>query len=509
MRHAQIVLISVILFVKGHVLGQDRTAKELPTLAGGAHISIPARLQPRHTKSPVFQPEYMEWSTSYKDYNVNAPVFDIQFVRNGGWGNPILCGSFDSVGGNRAMRVARYWDIPDTISQVGNGIDNGSVYALLALSDTDIYAGGRFSVGAGSNIVHFDGNTWSPLGTGTDSSVLCLELYDGYIFAGGNFTHAGGIEANHIAAWDPVARQWHAIVDAAVNGVDGGVAAMALSQYGLFVGGGFVSAGSKTVNKIALYNKGVDPWTPLGSGIAGKNSFVASVSNTRDFRGGTSLGGDFLVCGSFDTVNGNAAANIAIWSGYSSDWSTENHRSDGPIFRVTSTGSATFVGGSFTSVDGGVSLNISAVTDGNIFDMQGGTDGLVYAIAGIWPFVALAPTGMPLFVGGNFSQAGGKHGPNFAIFYGESESVQTNDNSGYSLSLSPNPASTSTRVSLPQECKELVIADELGRIRMRLAGSDVLQTTASLDVRLLERGSYTVACTTPNGIYRSTLLIQR
>ena len=41
---------------------------------------------------------------------------------------------------------------------------------------------------------------WSPLGTGLDSQVISVTVYDNKLIAGGSFNTAGGVTANEIAA---------------------------------------------------------------------------------------------------------------------------------------------------------------------------------------------------------------------------------------------------------------------------------------------------------------------
>ena len=95
----------------------------------------------------------------------------------------------------------------------GSGM-NRAVHSLVEYY-SKLIAGGWFTTAGGvaSNyIADFYGlhgmstSEWSPLGTGmaggTNTGVYSLAVYDGKLIAGGNFTSAGGVSANHIAAWD-------------------------------------------------------------------------------------------------------------------------------------------------------------------------------------------------------------------------------------------------------------------------------------------------------------------
>jgi hypothetical protein len=110
-----------------------------------------------------------------------------------------------------------------------------------------LYAGGNFTTaggGAASKIARWDGSSWSALGNGTNSAVNALAVYDGgggpALCAGGDFTTAGGVAASFIARWDGTS--WSALG----SGMDAGVFAVAAFDDGggpaLYAGGGFTSA---------------------------------------------------------------------------------------------------------------------------------------------------------------------------------------------------------------------------------------------------------------------------
>ena len=54
--------------------------------------------------------------------------------------------------------------------------------------------------------------TWQPLGSGlingTNDTVKAITSFNGKIIYGGNFSQAGGISAQNIAAYDPVTNTW-------------------------------------------------------------------------------------------------------------------------------------------------------------------------------------------------------------------------------------------------------------------------------------------------------------
>lgn len=93
---------------------------------------------------------------------------------------------------------------------------------------------------------------WAPLGTGMNDNVCALTVYNNHLFAGGDFTAAGGGNANYIAAWDGSA--WSPIG----TGTNAGVWALTPYQfpwaYELIVGGCFTYIGGAATNYLAGSN---------------------------------------------------------------------------------------------------------------------------------------------------------------------------------------------------------------------------------------------------------------
>src|SRR5215472_420041 len=96
------------------------------------------------------------------------------------------------------------------LEPLGSGM-NGVVGAL-AVSDSDLYAGGAFTNAGGiaaNYIAKWNGSTWSALGSGVNSYVYALAVSATDVYAGGSFTSAGGTAANNIAKWD--GSSWRAL----------------------------------------------------------------------------------------------------------------------------------------------------------------------------------------------------------------------------------------------------------------------------------------------------------
>ena len=182
-----------------------------------------------------------------------------------------------------------------------------------------MYAGGEFTTAGGSaanDIAQWNGSSWSPLGSGISGVgsdgygpyVYALAVSGGTLYAGGDFTTAGGSAANDIAQWNG------SIWSPLGSGISGGggyaspVSALAVSGGTLYAGGNFTTAGGSAATNIAQWNG--SSWSPLGSGMGGSYPSVSALAVS---------GSTLYAGGLFTTAGGNTANNIAEWNG--SSWS--------------------------------------------------------------------------------------------------------------------------------------------------------------------------------------------
>ncbi|MBI4932223.1 MAG: T9SS type A sorting domain-containing protein [Bacteroidetes bacterium] len=191
--------------------------------------------------------------------------------------------------------------------------------------------------------------TWSALGSGLGSTspdwVEGMAIYNGNLYAGGNFNTAGSITVNNIARWNGIT--WDSVGNGFINvplyslyvyknelyvggdspwgqgivrwndtvwkSVGGGVSGFpatvsALSEYNneLYAGGEFNSAGGVPANLIARWNGSL--WDSVDAGIYGANVHAMAVYSN-----------ELYVAGGFDSAGHIAAKNIAKWNG--TNWS--------------------------------------------------------------------------------------------------------------------------------------------------------------------------------------------
>jgi hypothetical protein len=298
-------------------------------------------------------------------------------------------GLFSTAGGVTANGIAK-WD-GSAWSALGSGM--GGTYpwvSALAVSGTNLYAGGYFTTAGGvsaNGIAKWDGSAWSALGSGMGGNnpwVFALVVSGTDLYAEGGFTSAGGVPANHIAKWDGSA--WSALG----SGVGGWSGALAVSGNNLYAGGNFTTAGGVTANYIAKWDGSA--WSALGSGMNTEVDVLA-MSGTNLYAGGL-----------FSTAGGVTANGIAKWDG--SAWSALGSGMDYSVLALAVSGTNLYAGGNITTA-GGVTANNIAKWDGETWSALGsGVDANVHA---------LAADGLGhLFVGGAFSLAGTNVSPYIA-----------------------------------------------------------------------------------------------
>jgi hypothetical protein len=289
---------------------------------------------------------------------------------------------------------------------------DGVVRALTVFDDGTgpaLYAGGGFTTAGGvtaNHIARWDGTSWSVLGSGMDDTVRSLAVFDDgtgpALYAGGGFTTAGGVTVNGIARWDGAS--WSAL-GSGMSGGGGATTVRSLAVFddgtgpALYAGGRFTAAGGVAANRIARWDG--TSWSPLGSGMTG-GSFIPTVSALTVFDDGT---GPALYAGGVFTAAGGLTSNsIARWDGAS--WSPLGSGISGFVYALTvfddGTGPALYAGGGFTTA-GGVAANRIVRWDGASWSPVGsGMDSPVWSLT-----VFDTGAGPRLYAGGEFTTAGG------------------------------------------------------------------------------------------------------
>ncbi|HEX3020460.1 MAG TPA: hypothetical protein VHP36_09160 [Chitinispirillaceae bacterium] len=211
---------------------------------------------------------------------------------------------------------------------------SNSVKSLAVDKSGNVYVGGMFdSAGTfkASNIAKWDGEKWTPLGSGLNDTVTSIVIDNkGNVYAGGAFTSAGVVAAEHIAKWDGSA--WTSLG----NGFNDAVNALTIdSDQILYAGGKFTSSGTTVAKRVAKWNG--TSWEALGEGT---NNEVKSIA--------VDASGDILAGGAFDSAGTNPATHIARWNGIT--WSSIGKGLEGCVLTIaTDDKGRLFAGGRFDS----------------------------------------------------------------------------------------------------------------------------------------------------------------
>jgi hypothetical protein len=330
----------------------------------------------------------------------------------------IAGGSFTTAGGNSAMSIAR-WD-GTSWSALGLGLEregSGLKASVSALANYNGYliAGGIFTLAGGESancVAQWDGSTWSPLGEGVqgswqaglDPEVTALAVYDGVLYAGGNFIQAGQVQTSCIARWD--GEQWRA-AGAALNPQDYMlyVADLTTFQDGLVAGGRFslTALDGSLCRHVARWDG--TSWTGLGSGIGRFNG----VSALTVFQDGLIAGGNFLEAGAAP------AKSVARWAG--GNWSGlgagvgASDPNDTPtVYALTPMGESLIAGGLFSLAGDSLASKIARWDGARWTRLGSGIGGLIDPL-----YVgALSVYRGDLVAGGSFTTAGGSEASGIA-----------------------------------------------------------------------------------------------
>src|SRR5262249_17919085 len=113
-------------------------------------------------------------------------------------------------------------------------------------------------------IAKWNGNSWTNLGPGAPNTMLALAVSGSDVYVGGSFSiTAEGSNINCVAKWD--GSSWTYVGSGMRDAINVGVWALAVSGTNLYAAGSFTKADGLVVNSIAKWNG--TSWSPLGSGL--------------------------------------------------------------------------------------------------------------------------------------------------------------------------------------------------------------------------------------------------
>lgn len=289
----------------------------------------------------------------------SGTVYALASASPGGTSTPALFagGTFTVANGVAANGIAQWNGL--LWSALGGGV-SGTVYALVEFDDgrgggPALYVGGEFETADGvvvNHVARWDGVSWTALAGGTNGAVQSLAVHDDgsgsgpMLYAGGAFTHAGEVDALHVARWNGV--EWAPVgagFDARVLSLESVQTPWSKTPT-LYAGGDFHASGASAVNGAAQWDGAA--WIQLGGGLDGP---ARSFEMHDDGRG---EGPTLFVGGFFHSTPGTELDQLARWNGV--EWSTAGADIGSGTVRALSSGAdagggipTLIVGGSFYS----------------------------------------------------------------------------------------------------------------------------------------------------------------
>jgi hypothetical protein len=330
----------------------------------------------------------------------------------GGW---YIGGSFTSIDSQQRRNLA-HLNAAGQLTAWNPGT-NGFVHAL-AINEGVIYVGGAFTEMGGenrSNLAAFDTRgqllSWNP---GVNGSVRALAIDQGFIYVGGSFNQAGEESRKNLAAFDTLGKlmPWRAEVS---DGFLTAVAALAVNQGTIYVGGQFSSAATENRKFLAAFDTQGQllPWSPRIRGTSVYSIVYAlSVNNEAIY-----VGGEFVVEGS-ENRQALAAFNTL---GELLPWNPEVR--SGSIYALAVAQDSVYVGGNFWQADDNNSSRLAT------FDLQG--QRLPWSTGANNRVGALAISHGVIYAGGDFTQAGGERRDHLAALDAQGQLLNWNPGVNY------------------------------------------------------------------------------
>lgn len=264
-----------------------------------------------------------------------------------------------------------------------------------AVYNGELYACGNFDQADGNPalaISRWNGSSWSDVGGGFQTNpfsnvIRGLIVFNNELIAGGYVDTVAGMPIHKVARWNGTS--WSAMgTDCPISTIN----CFAIHNGELYAGG----EGSGAV-KVCVAKWTGSNWLPLDT--EGGNTNVWALA---------SYNGELYAGGGFSNFNGSGAAGIARWNG--SSWSSigTGFTLFNQVNAMTVFQSKLYIGGSFTSI-GGISANNIVSWDGTTWTaLAGGVNAQVQS---------LFSNGTKLFVGGAFWMVNSSMSANRAAYW--------------------------------------------------------------------------------------------
>jgi hypothetical protein len=306
--------------------------------------------------------------------------------------------------------IARWNSASNTWNLVGAANAINVAVRDIKFSGSDVYIGGNFTNAGGNNandyLIRWTGSAFVPPGSETtgplNGTVSAVVVSGTEVYVGGNFTNAGNVPgADYIARWNGTT--WSGLLSGTV-GINSPavVTTIALSGTDVLVGGFFFSAGGVPgANNIARWNG--TTWSAIGPtpSITGTVTTIA-ISGTEVF-----VGGGFTNAGNVPGADYIARWNGTTWSGLLSG----TFGISSTVNTIAISGTDVYVGGAFTNAGGVTGANYIARWNSanNTWNLVGAAKAVNNTVQDI------KVSGGNVYIGGNFTNAGGNSAADYLV----------------------------------------------------------------------------------------------
>lgn len=282
-------------------------------------------------------------------------------------GKSVIAGDFTSINGVSRGNMAKLNADGSLDQTFAAGVGaNGPIHAIAFDSSGQILIGGEFTAfdGVASNrIARLTSSgaldtTFNP-GSGCDAAVYCIAVDGLSIYIGGDFTTYNGSARNRLAVLGGTG-----IIGSGTfnGGTNAAVRALSVNSRDrtLYAGGDFTSAGGTARAYFAQFS--LSSWT-----VNGSNLLFNGPVRTIEFRASIYSSTNFFVGGDFTLVGGIPRGRLASFTASIGGTTTLdgllNYWLDAPCRSIVASGTAKIlIGGDFTSVNGQSRLRFAALS---------------------------------------------------------------------------------------------------------------------------------------------------
>jgi RHS repeat-associated protein len=308
-----------------------------------------------------------------------------------------------TVDGSASFSGDAFWDPTFRFPEDAGGFYN--IESLL-VDGTNLYAGGYFNVidMSASGVLRWNGQSWSSLGRLLMYGVFAIAENGTNLYAGGT-TISGSDGPQGIAQWDG-GTNWTMVAsnglgDYPIEGAQ--VYAMAVIGSDLYVGGYFTRASGNTN---AHYIARLNHVTGLWESVTTNHLLNAPVYAIAEIGNRIFVGGAFTNAGSASNVSYVAELRGDDWVSLGAGVGGTNSEGDpGVVYALAGCGTNLFVGGDFTSAGGNTNANGVAIWNGVAWStVQSGLAANTNLDSGQTNLAvySISARGNSIFVGGQF-----------------------------------------------------------------------------------------------------------